>query len=106
LKFTKHIPQKTLLLLLFLVGTVGVFSQNAVVGTGFSTGWGGGGCPTGNADFSFMGNSDNGTFIRTLNATGTGDRYFRFGVDWDGGTTTKQLTITPGSDVAVAQSNL
>ncbi|GGD18553.1 hypothetical protein GCM10011343_06450 [Flavobacterium orientale] len=82
------------------MGAIGVFSQNAVVGTGFSSGWGGGSCPSGNTDFSFMGNSDNGTFIRTTTANNTGHQYFRFGVDWSG--TTKQLTITPGSDDAVS----
>jgi len=72
-------------------------TQNAIVGTGFSDGWGGLVCPTGNTNFKFMGDSGiSGTYILTTNASGTGDRFFRFGIDWS--TTTAQRTLTIGSD--------
>jgi hypothetical protein len=29
-------------------------SQNAIVGSGFSTGWGGGSCPTGSSNFTYF----------------------------------------------------
>lgn len=72
------------------------YSQNAIVGSGFSSGWGGGSCPTGNGDFSFFSASAGNSYITTLNANGTGNQYFRFGIDWGG--TTSQLTTSLGSD--------
>lgn len=75
-------------------------AQNAIVGTGFSTGWGGVSCPTGNTNFKFMSAGAGTSYGVTTVANGTGNQYFRFGVDWSG--TTGQYTITPGSDVTVS----
>ena len=75
-------------------------AQNALVGTGFSTGWGGGSCPTGNGNFKFFAANAGTSYGVTTTANGTGNQYFRLGVDWSG--TTSQLTITPGSDITVA----
>ena len=74
-------------------------AQNAVVGTGFSSGWGGGACTTGSDNFKFMTEVVSGTYGVTTAANNTGNQYFRFGIDWS--TTTAQRTITPGTDVAV-----
>jgi hypothetical protein len=75
-------------------------AQNALVGTGFSSGWGGASCPTGNGNFKYFAPSVNGTYILSTNANSVGDNYFRFGVDWSG--TTKHLAITPFSDIAIS----
>jgi hypothetical protein len=77
-----------------------LYAQNAIVGAGFSSGWGGGGCPTGNGNFTYLGAGAGSTYIVTRNPNGTGNQYFRFGVDWGG--TTAQLTNTIGSDVLVS----
>ncbi|MFN4123736.1 MAG: hypothetical protein ACK4GL_10595, partial [Flavobacteriales bacterium] len=78
------------------------FTQNAIVGTGFSSGWGGS-CPsTGNGGFSFMSASAGGTWIVTRNANGTGNQFWRFGIDWGG--TTHQRTQVIGSDVDAVPS--
>jgi len=60
-----------------------LFAQNAIVGPGFSTGWDSGTC---NNTFNFknLGPSGfGGTYTLTTTATGTGDRYFRLGVNWN-----------------------
>jgi hypothetical protein len=96
---------------LFIVGLALIVSlglgkslnaQNAIVGSGFSSGWGGGGCPTGNSNFSYLTASAGASYIRTTTASGTGNQYFRFGVDWSG--TTTQLAVTLGSDVSISSS--
>ncbi|MEZ4952281.1 MAG: T9SS type A sorting domain-containing protein [Saprospiraceae bacterium] len=87
----------TAIFTVFLSGHL--FAQNAIVGTGFSTGWGGPSCPTGNVNFEFFSASIGSSFGRTENANGTGNQYFRLGVDWSG--TTGQHTISPGSDTEV-----
>jgi len=79
-------------------------SQNAVVGSGFSSGWGGGGCPTGNSNFNYLGNNYGGSFGAELTANGTGNQYFRFGIDWN--TTTSQRTITVGNDVSIVRNTM
>jgi hypothetical protein len=94
---TKHVSFGwTLAFVLFFQA---IQAQNAVVGTGFSTGWGGGSCPTGSGNFKYLGASIAGTFILTTAANGTGNQFFRMGIDWSG--TTAQRAITLGSDVAV-----
>lgn len=88
-------------IILFITTLKGpVLAQNAIVGNGFSSGWGGGSCPTGNGNFSYLSPSAGTSYIVTRNPNGTGDQYFRFGVDWGG--TTAQLTNTIGSDVQVS----
>jgi Alpha amylase, catalytic domain len=78
-----------------------VQSQNAVVGIGFSNGWGGN-CPnTGNANFNYMSNSFGNSFGGTFSPNNIGIQYFRFGIDWDFGATTAQRTISIGSDVVI-----
>jgi len=85
---------------LFFLGSGEIRSQNAIVGSGFSSGWGGGGCPTGSGNFTYLGTSAGTSYIVTRNPGGTGNQFFRFGIDWGG--TTAQRTITIGSDVAVS----
>ena len=85
---------------LLVLSSFGAFAQNAIVGTGFSNGWGGGGCPTGNGNFKYLSAGVGVTYGVTTTANGTGNQYFRMGVDFSG--TTGQYTITPGTDVTVA----
>ncbi len=90
------------LLVLLLISSLS-FGQNAIVGTGFSTGWGGGSCPTGNSNFKYLslitGASGTGTYGVTTAANGTGNQYMRFGIDWS--TTNGQYAINPGTDTAI-----
>ena len=74
------------------------FSQNAIVGSGFTDGWGNAGWNSDNYEYFSTGTGN--SYISTQNANSTGNNYFRFGVDWGG--TFKQLTITPGSDVSIS----
>ena len=74
------------------------FSQNAIVGSGFTDGWGNAGWTADNYEYFSAGTGN--SYISTQNANSTGNNYFRFGVDWGG--TFKQLTITPGSDVSIS----
>jgi len=73
------------------------------VGAGFSTGWTGG-CGSGNADFTYLAPSFGGTYVSGattgLTPNGTGNQYFRFGIDWSG--TIAQRTINIGSDVQLS----
>lgn len=99
---TKHFGLNVryyLLTALLFYNLASLLCQNAIVGSGFSSGWGGGSCPTGNSNFTYFGPSLGGTFTNTLQANGTGNQYFRFGIDWN--TTTAQRTISIGSDIAV-----
>lgn len=99
---TKFSFSKVVMLLLFIC--LQTNAQNAIVGSGFSTGWGGSSCSTGNGNFKYLslvtGTGASGTYGVTTTANGTGDQFFRFGVDWGG--TTAQLTKTIGSDDVVA----
>ena len=90
---------KRILLILFLMVSFFTWGQNAIVGSGFTSGWGGSSCPTGNGNFNFFTNSAGGTLIRTQQANGAGNQFFRLGIDWDGNTSQRTLTI--GSDVQV-----
>jgi hypothetical protein len=80
--------------------SVSLIAQNAIVGTGFSSGWGGGSCPTGNGNFTYLSAGQATTYGASVTAGGTGNRFFRLGIDWSG--TTAQRTITIGSDVTVS----
>ena len=77
------------------------FGQNAIVGTGFTDGWGSAGNT--NTNYEYFSASTGNSYISTQNANSTGDNYFRFGVDWGG--TVKQLTITHGSDISISAGN-
>lgn len=91
------------LLLFYYFGLSFIVAQNAIVGSGFSSGFGGGSCPTGNSNFKYLSATNFGsTYGLTTNANGTGNQYFRFGVDYSG--TISQLTITPGTDVSISQN--
>ena len=83
--------------LFFLYFSIAALAQNAIVGD-FSTGWGGA-CGN-NSDFTFLGPSAGSSYIVTRTVGSTGDKYWRFGVDWGG--TIGQYTITPGSDVTIS----
>ena len=68
--------------ILFFIPTL-LFAQNAIVGDGFSTGWDNGSCNN-NSNFKYLGPSGfGGTYILSTTASGTGNRFFRLGVDWD-----------------------
>lgn len=79
-------------------------SQNAIVGSGFSSGWGGSGCPTGSGNFSYLSANYGSSFGAELTANGTGNQYFRFGIDWSG--TTAQRTINLGSDQSISKNTI
>ena len=81
-----------LIFLLLALGDV-TFSQNAIVGSGFSSGW------TTNSNFKYLASNAGTSYMVTSVANGTGNQYFRMGVDWGG--TTGQYTITPGSDTQI-----
>jgi Leucine-rich repeat (LRR) protein len=71
-------------------------AQNAIVGSGFSNGWGGS-CPvTGVGNFKDLFAGAGTSYGVTTVANGTGVQFFRFGVNWS--TITVQLTKTIGSD--------
>lgn len=67
--------------ILFFFPTL-LLAQNAIVGSGFSTGWDN--APCGNSlNFKYLDSSGfGGTYILTTAASGTGNRYFRFGINW------------------------
>lgn len=69
------------LLLLFVVSSM--LGQNAIVGSGFSSGWNGASCSN-NTNFQFMSASLGTSYIHILTANGTGNQYFRAGIDWTG----------------------
>ncbi len=99
---TRQLLIRLMSLLLFSIVALlpgSALAQNAVVGTGFSTGWGGGSCEPGNGGFKFMTEVVSGTFGVTTTANGTGNQYWRFGIEWSG--TTAQRAINIGGDVAV-----
>ena len=74
-------------------------AQNAIVGPGFSNGWGGGSCPTGTSNLNYLGSSVGTSFGLQTTANGTGWQYFRFAVNWSG--VTSQLAIAHGTDLQV-----
>jgi 1,4-alpha-glucan branching enzyme len=94
----------TTYLVIFILSQCSMIGQNAIVGPHFSSGWGGGGCPTGNANFSYLSNNLGGSLGGIFTASGTGYQYLRFGIDWSG--TTSQRTITIGSDVEIFQNTI
>ncbi|MEC4048585.1 Ig-like domain-containing protein [Flavobacterium sp. SUN046] len=100
LKLDKMVNVTSLRLLLIIslfIGTNHANAQNAIVGSGFSSGWGSA-CSSG-ANFSYFSSTVGGTYIsNVLSPGGTGNQYWRMGVDWGG--TYKQLNNT-GSDQAV-----
>ena len=75
----------------------GVWGQNAIIGSGFTAGWGG--ACNNNYQFEYFSASAGSSYLSTQNATGTGNQYFRLGIDWGG--TVAQNTITVGSDEQV-----
>ncbi|HMR89752.1 MAG TPA: alpha-amylase family glycosyl hydrolase [Saprospiraceae bacterium] len=79
-------------------------SQNAIVGSGFSSGWGGSNCPTGSGNFSYLSANYGSSFGAELTSNGTGNQYFRFGIDWSG--TTAQRTINLGSDQNISKNTI
>lgn len=91
--------KKLFLIYLSFLTTFGLYSQNAIVGPGFSTGWGGASCPTGNSNFTYFSSSFGGSFGQVLTPNSTGFRYFRFGIDWSA--TLAQRTINLGTDVSI-----
>ena len=80
-----------------------MYAQNAIVGTGFSTGWGEN-CPTTDDDFIFLTASFGTSYIETLNANNTGLQYFRMGVEFSG--TTSQLTQTINNDEEITPGTI
>lgn len=81
---------------LFVFGSIGnLKSQNAITGSGFTSGWD----PFGSGDIEYFGEIISGSYGTTLQANGTGNQYFRICVDWSG--TKTQHTSSPGSDTEV-----
>jgi len=74
------------------------FGQNAIVGSGFTNGWNAG-CGSNTGDFEYFSTSAGNSYISTQTANGTGNQYWRFGIDWGG--TIAQRTITVGVDTEV-----
>ena len=91
----KNMKKNYLLTIVTILFCTIIYGQNAVVGTGFSSGWNGG-CGFDTSSYTYFSASAGSSYISTLNANGTGDQYFRFGIDWGG--TISQLTTIPGSD--------
>ena len=89
---------KKYLLLIFILSFVFSFGQNAIVGTGFTDGWGSAGNNSNN--YEYFSASAGNSYLSTQNANSSGNNYFRFGVDWGG--ILKQLTITSGSDISIS----
>ncbi len=90
--------KKVLLLVgVMMIGITELLSQNAIVGSGFTSGW------ESTADFEYFSASAGNSYIKTDNAKGTGNQYFRMGIDWDG--TIKQITITPSLNVSVSPNS-
>ena len=78
---------------LFFLPTL-IFAQNAIVGTGFSLGWDSGSCNN-ISNFKYLSSSSFGSsYILTTSASGTGNRFFRLGVDWS---TSKYSVSAAGS---------
>lgn len=82
---------------MFLLSGFNLLAQNAIVGTGFAPGWGGA-CGT-NTQFQYFTAGAGNSYIRTTVANGTGNQYFRLGVDWGG--QLRQHTLTLNTDVKV-----
>ena len=88
-----------LMVLVLFFGSGSVWGQNAIVGTGFSNGWGGSCSSTGIGGFKYLSAANGNTYMLTTVASGTGNQYWRYGIDWSG--TTNHWTVTSGSDVLV-----
>ena len=92
---------KKLFLLLFV--TAGLFNlvqaQNAIVGTGFSTGWGSTCSPTSSVDyFNFVGSAGTSYTSGDLTPKATGDQYWRLAINWSN----TYYQISTGADLAVS----
>ncbi len=81
----KQITKWSFALLFFFQIVLGnfTFAQNAIVGTGFSTGWDNGSCND-NSNFKYLSSSTGTSWAVTTTATATGNSFFRLGVDWSG----------------------
>jgi autotransporter-associated beta strand protein len=88
--------------LILLTGLVNNYTnaQNAIVGTGFTAGWGGA-CGT-NTNFTYFSAGAGASYSSgNLTPNGTGNQYWRIGIDWGG--TIKQINNNGGSaDAAVS----
>jgi hypothetical protein len=91
---------KKLFFILFL--TIGFLNllqaQNAIVGTGFSTGWGSTCSPTSSLDyFNFVASVGTTYTSGDLTPKGTGDQYWRLAINWS----STYYQISGGSDIFV-----
>ena len=85
------------IVLIFSSFSTGLFAQNAIIGSGFTNGWNSN-C-THSTNFEYFSSSAGGSYISIQNPNGTGNQYFRLGIDWGG--TVAQNTITNQQDVQV-----
>lgn len=85
------------IVLIFSCFSTGLFAQNAIIGSGFTPGWNSN-C-THSTNFEYFSASAGGSQISIQNPNGTGNQYFRLGIDWGG--TVAQNTITNQQDVQV-----
>ena len=95
---TKTLVSIFLAFLLSIFASFNVEAQNAIAGSGFTAGW-----PAAcnqNTNFVYFSSSAGSTYSSgALTPNGTGNQFWRLGVDWSG--TIKQLNNGSSSDVAV-----
>jgi len=91
--------RKLLLLLFVTVGLLNLLqAQNAIVGSGFSTGWGSGCTSPNGTDYAYLSASAGTTYTSgDLTPKSIGNQYFRLAVGWSG----TFYQIGGGSDIAV-----
>ncbi len=100
----KILTKYSLIKTVFLTMALGTYdptaAQNAIAGAGFTNGWPGS-CNA-NTNFAYFNTSVGTTYTSgALTPQGTGNQYWRMGVDWGG--TIKQMNNGSGTDVAVLQ---
>ncbi len=83
-------------LLISLIFGNHLVAQNAIIGSGFTSGWGGS-CSQ-NSNFEYFTSSAGTSYISIQNPNAVGNNYFRMGIDWDFGGTIQQNTTTNQQD--------
>src|SRR5690554_2217512 len=81
-------------LVVVALSTGWVNAQNAIVGPGFTDGWG---SPCSNAsEYNFLIADAGSSYKLITQAKNIGNQHFRFGIEWDG--VIEQRTLTWGTD--------
>ncbi|MEI8272912.1 MAG: hypothetical protein WCG08_09845, partial [Paludibacter sp.] len=91
--------KKLIFLLCFMVGLFNLLkAQNAIVGTGFSSGWGSGCTSPNGTDYTYLSASIGTTYTTgDLTPKGTGNQYWRLAIGWSG----TFYQVSNGSDMAI-----